>query len=395
MTDVVILSAVRTPIGRFQGGLAPLRAPELGAIAIREAVKRAKVEVTQIDEVIMGLVLAAGVGQAPARQAALLAGIPPAVAALTINKVCGSGLKAVALAAQAIRAGDAEVVVAGGMESMSNAPYLLEKARTGLRLGHGEVIDSLIKDGLWDAPNDFHMGETAELVAEKYDVPREVQDQYAARSQVRAGAAIEAGKFKKEIVPVVIKDRKGNETRIDTDEGVRGDTTAEGLGKLRPAFRRENGTVTAGNASTINDGAAAVVVASAEAARRMGATPLCRITGYAVGGVEPKWVMMAPVEAVKKLNAKLGVKVDHYQLVEVNEAFASASVAVTRACGFDPEAVNVNGGAIALGHPIGASGARILTTLLYAMEDRKKTRGLATLCLGGGNAVALAVERLS
>lgn len=394
MKDIVIASAVRTPIGKFQGGLSSFSAPELGAMAIRASLDRASISPEEVDEVIMGIVLSAGVGQAPARQAALQAGIPAETPALSINKVCGSGLKAVALAAQAIRAGDAELVVAGGMESMSNAPYLLPKARTGYRLGHGEVVDSMVKDGLWDAPNQFHMGETAELVAEKYDVPRELQDQYAAGSQDKAVAAAGAGKFADEIHPVTVRDRKGNETVIDVDEGPRPGTTAEGLGKLRPAFRREGGTVTPGNASTINDGAAAVVVASAEKAEQLGLRPMARINGYAVGGVEPKWVMMAPVDAVQKLNKKLGTRAEDYELVEVNEAFASASVAVVRECGFDPERVNVHGGAIALGHPIGASGARILTTLLYAMRDRDKQRGLATLCLGGGNAVAMSVERL-
>ncbi len=394
MKEVVITSAVRTPIGKFQGGLSSLSAPELGAIAIQEAVKRSGIDVKEIEDVIMGLVLSAGVGQAPARQAALRAGIPPETPALTINKVCGSGLKAVALAAQAIKAGDADVVLAGGMESMSNAPYLLPKARNGYRLGHGQVIDSMVHDGLWDAPNNFHMGETAEMVAEKYDVPRELQDQYSAGSQEKAAKAMESGKFRDEIVPVTIKDRKGNETVIENDEGPRAGTTAESLGKLRPAFRRDGGTVTPGNASTINDGACALVIMSASRAKELGVNPLARITGYAVGGLAPEWVMMAPVEAVKKLNEKLGVNSDHHQLIEVNEAFAAASVAVTRECGFDPERVNVNGGAIALGHPIGCSGARILTTLLHSMKDRGQDRGLATLCLGGGNAVALSIENM-
>jgi len=393
MPDAFILSACRTAIGKFQGGLGGLAAPALGAIVVKEALSRAGVPVDAVDEVILGNVLQAGVGQNPARQAAIKAGLPPSVPPFTVNKVCGSGLKSVMLAAQAIRAGDAEVVVAGGMESMSNAPYLLPKARAGYRLGHGTLVDSMIADGLWDCFHDFHMGNTAELVAREKGVSRADQDAFAAESHRRAVAAQSAGKFLREIVAVEIPGRKGEVTRCDTDEGPRADTTAESLAKLRPAFDPK-GSVTAGNASSINDGAAALVVASERRAKELGAKPLARITGYAAGGLPPEWVMMAPVEAVKNLWKRLGVGRDHFDLYEMNEPFAAASLAVNRALELDPAKVNVHGGAVALGHPIGASGARILVTLLHALEDRGLRRGLAGLCLGGGNAVALSVERL-
>jgi acetyl-CoA C-acetyltransferase len=391
MSDAFILSGCRTAIGKFQGALAPLTAPRLGAVAVKEALKRAKVEPGHVDEVVMGNVLQAGVGQNPARQAAIFAGIPPSVPPFTVNKVCGSGLKAVMLAAQAIKAGDAQVVVAGGMESMSNAPYLLRKAREGYRLGNGELTDSLVADGLWDVYNDFHMGNTAELVCREKGVTREQQDAFACESQRRAVAAQNAGKFTKEIVPVELKGRKGETTLFDRDEGPRADTTLESLAKLRPAFDK-NGSVTPGNASTINDGAAALVVASEKRAKEIGAKPVARITGYAAGGLPPEWVMMAPVEAVKNLWKKIGAGRNDFDLYELNEPFAAASVAVMRDLELDPATVNVHGGAVALGHPIGASGARILVTLIHALQDRGKRRGLAGLCLGGGNAVALAIE---
>jgi len=392
MPDVVITAAVRTPIGRFQGAFDGFRAPELGAIAIAEAVKRAGIEKDAVDEVIMGHVLQAGVGQNPARQAARAAGIPDAVGSFTVNKVCGSGLKAVMLAAQAIRAGDAEVIVAGGMECMSAAPYLLPQARKGIRLGHGEVLDAMVHDGLWDIYHDFHMGMTAELVAEKYDIARPAQDAFAAGSHQKAVAAAAAGKFQEEIVPVSVPQRKGDPIVVAADEGPRADTSVESLAKLRPAFKKD-GTVTAGNASTINDGAAALVVMSAARAQALGSPVLARIKAYATGGMAPEWVMMAPVEAVKNLNAKTGGRTDDYEVVELNEAFSVQSLAVMQECGMDPARVNVHGGAVALGHPIGASGARVLTTLLYAMKDQDWHQGLASLCLGGGNAVAMAVER--
>lgn len=390
--DVVIASAARTPIGKFNGGLAPLGAPQLGAIAIREAIRRAGIDPAMVDEAIMGCVLAAGLGQNPARQAAIHGGIPVSVGAFTINKVCGSGLKAVALAAQAIRACDAEVVVAGGMESMTNAPYLLRQARNGYRLGNGEIIDSMVHDGLTDIYDNIHMGITAEMVADKYGIKREEQDAFACNSQLTAAASVAAGHFKDEIVPVEIPQRKGPPTIIDSDEGPRGDTTADKLAKLSPAFKKD-GSVTAGNASTINDGAAALVVMSARKADQLGIKPLARIAAYSTGHLEPKWVMMGPVEAVKKLRAKTGLKNSDIDLFELNEAFAVQAIACTRELEIDPTRVNVCGGAVGLGHPIGASGARILTTLLHAMKARDKKRGLASLCLGGGGAVAMVVER--
>jgi len=389
----VILSAVRTPIGKFMGGLAPLSAPELGAKVIAEAVRRADIEPKVVDEAIMGNVVQAGLGQNPARQAALRGGLDSRVAAMTINKVCGSGLKSVALAAQAVLLGESEVVVAGGMESMSNCPYLLKGARSGFRLGNQEIFDSMITDGLWDAYENFHMGVTGELVAEKYNISRQEQDQFALESHRKAVRAIKSCFFGAQIVPVEIPQKKGEPVIIKTDESPREDTSLEALGKLKPAFKKD-GTVTAGNAPGTNDGAAAVIVTSEKNAARLGRQPMARIVAQAVSGVEPKWVMMAPVDAVEKLLAKTGWDRDKdLDLVELNEAFAVAAIAVTRVLKLDPEKVNVNGGAVALGHPIGASGARVLVTLLYELQRRNLKRGIAALCLGGGNAVALAVER--
>ncbi len=398
MENPVILSAVRTPIGKFMGGLSPLSAPELGAIVVAESVRRAGIDPGQVDEVILGNVVSAGLGQNPARQAALKGGLRPHVAAMTINKVCGSGLKAVALAAQAVALGESEIVVAGGMESMSNAPYLMKGARTGLRLGHGELLDSMITDGLWDVYENFHMGMTAELVAEKYAISREEQDLYAFESHRRAVRAIQSCFVADQIVPVEITQRKGTAVVIKTDESPREDTSLEALAKLKPAFKKEGGTVTAGNAPGTNDGAAAVVVTGEKTADRLGQSrplrPLARIVAQAVSGLEPKWVMMAPVDAVEKLLVKTGWdRHKDVDLYELNEAFAVAAIAVTRQLRLDPAKVNVNGGAVALGHPIGASGARILVTLLYELQRRNLKRGIAALCLGGGNAVALAIER--
>ena len=392
MKTPVIISAVRTPIGRFLGGLKPLSATQLGAIAVRAAVERAAVEAKQIDEVIMGNVVSAGLGQNPARQAALRGGLPPEVAAMTINKVCGSGLKAVALAAQGIITGDSDIVVAGGMESMSNAPYLLTNAREGYRLGNGTIIDSMIQDGLWDVYENIHMGNTGEIVAEKYRVSRERQDEFALNSHRKAVEAMRAGRFKDEIVNVSIPQKRGGPVVVDTDESPRPDATIETLRALKPAFKKD-GTVTAGNAPGVNDGAAAVIVTSLERAAQLGTTPMARIMGHAVSGIEPALVMMAPVQAVRKLVDKIGWKLADVDLVELNEAFSVQAIAVTEQLELAPEKVNVNGGAVALGHPIGASGARILVTLLYELRRRQAKRGIAALCLGGGNAVALAVER--
>ena len=392
MKNPVIISAVRTPIGKFQGTLKPFSAMQLGAIVVKAAVERARLAPEHVDEVIMGNVVSAGLGQNPARQAALRGGLPPDVAAMTINKVCGSGLKAVALAAQGVQTGDSEIVVAGGMESMSNAPYLLPNARDGYRLGNGTLVDSMIHDGLWDAFENFHMGNTGEIVAEKYRVPRERQDEYALNSHRKAIAAIRAGYFKEQIVPVAVPQKKGDPAMFDTDESPRADATIEALRALKPAFKKD-GTVTAGNAPGVNDGAAAVVVMSMDRAVELGIKPLARIVGHAVSGIEPALVMMAPVKAVRKLVAKIGWNLADVDLVELNEAFSVQAVAVTEQLELNPERVNVNGGAVALGHPIGASGARILVTLLYEMQRRDVRRGIAALCLGGGNAVALAVER--
>jgi acetyl-CoA C-acetyltransferase len=393
MEQPVILSAVRTPIGKFMGGLSSLSATELGSKVIAESVRRAGIEPKQVDEAIMGNVVQAGLGQNPARQAALRGGLDPRVAAMTINKVCGSGLKAVALAAQGVQLGDQEIVVAGGMESMSNCPYLIKGARTGFRLGNQEILDSMITDGLWDAYENFHMGMTGELVAEKYNISRQEQDQFAVDSHKKAVHAIKSCFFGEQILPIEIPQKKGDPIIVKKDESPREDTTLEALAKLKPAFKKD-GTVTAGNAPGTNDGAAALVVTSERNAQRLGKTPMARIVAQAVSGVEPKWVMMAPVEAVEKLLKKTGWDRDKdVDLVELNEAFAVAAIAVTRMLKLNPEKVNVNGGAVALGHPIGASGARILVTLLYELQRRNLKRGIAALCLGGGNAVALAVER--
>ncbi len=395
MEKPVILSAVRTPIGKFMGGLAPLSAPELGAIVVAESVRRAGIDPKQVDEAIMGNVIQAGLGQNPARQAALRGGLDSRVAAMTINKVCGSGLKAVGLAAQAIALGESELVVAGGMESMSNAPYLMKGARTGFRLGNAELLDSMITDGLWDAYENFHMGMTAELVAEKYGISRQEQDQFSLDSHRKAVHATKSCFISDQIVPVEIAQRKGPAVVIKIDESPREDTSLEALAKLKPAFKKEGGTVTAGNAPGTNDGAAALVVTGERNAGRLGKTPMARIVAQAVSGVEPKWVMMAPVDAVEKLFAKTGWDRDNdVDLYELNEAFAVAAIAVTRQLKLDPAKVNVNGGAVALGHPIGASGARILVTLLHELQRRNLKRGVAALCLGGGNAVALAIERV-
>jgi acetyl-CoA C-acetyltransferase len=394
MRDAVILSACRTPIGKFQGFLSPFSAVELGAMAVREAVRRAGIEPNRIDEIIMGNVVQAGLGQNPARQAGLRGGLGHHVAAMTINKVCGSGLKAVALAAQAIATGNAEIVLAGGMESMTNTPYLLPQLRAGARLGHSQALDAMIHDGLWDVYEDFHMGMTAELVAEKYGISRQQQDAFAVESHRRALDAAKSGRFQEEIVPVSIPQKKGEPILFSKDESPREDTSLEALARLKPAFKA-GGTVTAGNAPGTNDGAAALVVTSAEKARELGKTPLARIVGQAVSGVEPKWVMMAPVDAIRMLLKKVGWKLEDVDLFELNEAFAVQAVAVMQEVGLDPARTNVNGGAVALGHPIGASGARILVTLLYEMARRNARRGIAALCLGGGNAVALAIQRFS
>jgi acetyl-CoA C-acetyltransferase len=393
----VIVGAARTPIGKFLGALSALSAPELGAIAIREALKRSKVPAEDVQEVIMGHVLQGGTGQAPARQAALKAGIPATVSAVTVNKVCGSGLKAVMLASQAIKAGDAQVIIAGGQESMSNAPYYVYGMRNGVKLSDQKMVDGMIKDGLWCASCDVHMGRHAEYTATKAAATREDQDEFAAASHRKAVSAIEAGKFKSEIARVEIAGKKGP-TVVDTDEGPRKDTTVETLAKLRPAFPAKNGenehlTVTAGNASSLNDGAAALVVVSEEYAEAHDLEILGRITGYATGATKPEDLFFAPIKAVRNLMKKTGAKISDYDLIEANEAFASQAIADGEELGWDWKRVNVNGGAIALGHPIGASGARVLTTLLYAMKDRGAKRGLATLCLGGGDAVALSVER--
>jgi acetyl-CoA C-acetyltransferase len=389
--EAFIISACRTPIGTYQGTLAPFAAPALGAKVIAEAVKRAGIDAGQVDEVIMGQVVQAGAGQAPARQAAIHGGVPATVPCITINKVCGSGLKAVMLAAQSIRAGDGELFIAGGMESMSNTPYALDKARTGYRLGHGKLIDIMIHDGLWDSFNDFHMGLAAEYTAEKSKIPRARQDEFAAASHAKALAAIAGGKFKAEIVPVSVPQRKGDPLVFDTDECPRPGTTTESLAKLRPAFQKD-GTVTPGNAPGLNDGGACTVVASTDAVKAHGLKPLARVVEYAVAGVEPKELFYAPVFAVQKLMKKMGVSIAHFDLVEANEAFSVQALADGDGLGWDWARVNVHGGAVALGHPIGASGARILATLIYALKDRGKKTGLATLCLGGGNAVAMAIE---
>jgi acetyl-CoA C-acetyltransferase len=392
MEDAVIVSAVRTPVGKFQGALNPLTAPQLGGIVVREAVRRAGLEPAQIDECIMGNVLSAGLGQNPARQAAIFGGLPYEVAALTINKVCGSGLKAVALAAQAVQTGNAEIVVAGGMESMTNAPYLLPQARQGYRLGNGTLVDSVVHDGLWDHYNDHHMGISAERVAEKHSIAREQQDRFAMESHRRAAAAWKQGRFAAEVVPVEIPAKKGPPTLLAEDESVRPDISHESLAALRPAFKKD-GTVTAGNAPGLNDAAAAMVVMSAAKAASLGLKPMARIVAQATSGVDPKWIMLAPVTGVQKVLAKAGWAISDVDLFELNEAFSVQALGVTRELGLGLENVNVNGGAVAIGHPIGASGARVLVTLLYEMIRRDVRKGVAALCLGGGNSVAMAVER--
>ena len=392
--DVVIISGCRTPVGKFQGSLSDLSAPQLGAIAVREAVKRAGVDAAQVDECIMGNVVSAGLGQNPARQAAIFGGLSPATGAMTINKVCGSGLKSVALAAQAVQTGNSSIVVAGGMESMTNAPYLLPQARKGYRLGNAQIVDSMVHDGLWDIYNDYHMGITGENVAEKYGITREEQDEFAVNSHRKAVSAIKECRFKSQIVPVEIPaKKKGAPPAIfDKDESPREDTTIEILRALKPAFKKD-GTVTAGNAPGVNDGAAAVIVTSAKRAQELGARPMVRIVAQATSGVEPKWVMMAPVGAVRQIWEKTGWKNEDVDLYELNEAFSVQALGVMRELGLNPDRVNVNGGAVAIGHPIGASGARVLVTLIYEMIRRDVKRGIAALCLGGGNAVAMAVER--
>jgi acetyl-CoA C-acetyltransferase len=392
-TTPVILSAVRTPIGRYLGGLSSLTAPQLGALVIREAVRRAGVDPNTIDDVIMGQVVQGGSGQAPARQAMIQAGLPGTVPALTINKVCGSGLKAVMLASQGIRAGDAECVVAGGQEAMSSAPHYVYGMRTGIKAGNQTMVDGMIHDGLWDSFGCCHMGEYAEYTAEKAGVSRADQDAFAYESHRKAVAAQEAGEFKNEILPVQVPG-KGGPTTVSADEGPRKDTSPEMLAKLKPAFKKD-GSVTAGNAPGLNDGSSALVVASLAFAKAHGITPMARVTAYATGGGEPRDLFFAPVVAVNNLMAKAGTRIGDYDLIEANEAFAVQAIADGRALGWDWDRVNVKGGAVALGHPIGASGARVLTTLLYALRDRDRRTGFATLCLGGGNAVALSVERLS
>jgi acetyl-CoA C-acetyltransferase len=393
MRTSVIVSAVRTPTGKFLGGLKSFTAPQLGAMVVKEAVRRAGIDPGDVDEVIMGNVVSAGLGQAPARQAAIHAGLPPKVGALTINKVCGSGLKAVMLAAQGIATGDVDIVVAGGMESMSNCPHLLKGAREGLRMGNGTLHDSMIHDGLWDAYSDFHMGCTGEIVAEKFNVTRQQQDEFAVSSHKKALAAIAGGAFKDEILKVEIPQKKGPAIVVENDESPRADTSMETLGKLKPAFK-DGGTVTAGNAPGVNDGASALVVMAEDLAKSRGLKPLARIVGQATAGVEPSMVMMAPVGAVQKLLKKTGWKLSDVDLFELNEAFAVQALGVAKELGLDLSRVNVNGGAVALGHAIGSSGGRILTTLIYALKARGLKRGIATLCLGGGNGVALAIEVL-
>jgi acetyl-CoA C-acetyltransferase len=392
MRESVIVSAVRTPTGKFLGVLKSFTATQLGALAVAEAIRRAGVDPEIVDECIMGNVVPAGLGQNPARQAALNGGLPDHVAALTINKVCGSGLKAVMLADQAIRAGDIDIAVAGGMESMSNCPYLLPRVRDGLRMGNGEVVDSMINDGLWCAFEQCHMGQSGEVVAEHYKIGRAAQDEYAARSHHKAARARDEGAFADEILPIEIPQKKGASLRVDRDEAIRDDTTVESLAALKPAFKKD-GSVTAGNAPGVNDGASALVVAAAERAKSLGVAPLARIVAQATSGLAPKFVLMTPVEAVRRVAEKAGWRLADVDLFELNEAFAVQAVAVLNELGIDREKVNVHGGAVALGHAIGSSGARVLTTLVYALKRRTLKRGIATLCLGGGNGVALAIER--
>ena len=391
--EAVIISAMRTPTGKFQGSLKGFTAPELGAFAIKAAVEKAGINPEEVDEVIMGCVVQAGMGQAPARQAALKAGLPPEVSALTVNMVCGSGLRAVALAAQSVIIGDADVVVAGGMESMSNIPYALPTARDGMRMGNQQVVDLMINDGLWCPFENWHMGNTGEVVADKHGITREQQDEFAYNSHRKASEAQTAGKFKDEIVPVSIPQKKGDPIIFDSDEGIRGDSTVESLAKLKPAFKKDGGTVTAANASSINDGASALVITTAEKAAELGIEPLARIVASANSGIEPKYIMLAPVEGVKKVLKKAGWEMSDVDLFELNEAFSVQSLGVMKELGMQGDNVNVNGGAVAIGHAIGNSGARILTTLVHELKRSGKKKGVASLCLGGGNSVSLAVER--
>jgi acetyl-CoA C-acetyltransferase len=393
MSEVYIAGAVRTPLGKFLGGLSSFPATRLGAMVVAEALKRAGVPADQVEEVIMGNVIQAGLGQNPARQASIYGGVTETAGALTVNKVCGSGLKAVSLATQAIKLGDADIIVAGGMENMSAAPYILRQARTGYRLNDGAIVDTMVFDGLWDIYNNFHMGNTAELVSEKYKVSREEMDEYAVNSHRKAVEAHEKGRFKDEMLPVEIPQKKGDPIRIDRDEGPRADTSIEGMAKLKPVFK-QGGTVTAANASQISDGAAAMVLLSEKKLKELKVKPLARVTGYSTGGMKPEWVMMAPTVAIPKLLAKLGLKIDDFDAIELNEAFAVQPCAVMKELKMNPAKVNINGGAVALGHPIGCSGARLIVTLLHVLMQNKGKRGLASLCLGGGNAVALSVEML-
>ena len=394
MDQIVIVSGVRTPVGKFQGSLSDVPATRLGAVAVREAVKRAQLQPGQIDECIMGNVVSAGLGQNPARQAAIFGGLPPEVSAVTVNMVCGSGLRAIALAAQSIQTGNADIIVAGGMESMTNAPYLLPQARSGFRMGNAVAVDSMVNDGLWDVYNDFHMGQTAELVADKYHITREEQDCFALASHQKAAAAWREGRFAAEVVPVEIPAKKKGQspTLFERDESIREDTTIETLRALKPAFKKD-GTVTAGNAPGVNDAAAAVVVMSTAKARDLNLKPLARIVAHATSGIDPKWVMMAPVNGARKALAKAGWSIADIDLFEVNEAFAAQALAVTRELGIPPDKVNVNGGSVAIGHAIGASGARVLVTMMHELIRRNAHRGLAALCLGGGNSVAMCIER--
>lgn len=392
--EVYIVSGARTPVGRFLGGLSSLKASDLGGIAIKEAVKRAGIDGNEVDGVIMGNVCPAGLGQAPARQAAIKAGLSPEIPALTVNKVCGSGMISIVLAAQQIKAGDAEIMVAGGQESMSNVPYYLYQLRNGNKMGDVKLVDGMIYDGIWCVFNDVHMGVLGEFTAENSGITREMQDEWAAGSHRKAVEAMKNGKFQAEIVPVVIPQRKGEPIVIDKDEGPRADTTLEALAKLKPVFKKENGTITAGNASSINDGAAALVVMSKTAADKKGIKPIAKITAYATGSVEPKMLFYAPVKAVQKILKQLNVDIGYFDLIELNEAFSSQVLADVKELGIDTKKLNVHGGAVALGHPIGASGARIVVTLLHALKDRGLKNGLAAICLGGGEAVAMAVEMM-
>ena len=393
MSEVYIAGAVRTPLGKFLGGLSSIPAVRLGAMVIAEALRRSGVSADQVEEVIMGNVITAGLGQNPARQASIYGGVTETAGALTINKVCGSGLKAVSLGTQAIKLGDADIIVAGGMENMSAAPYVLRQARTGYRLNDGAIVDTMVFDGLWDIYNNFHMGNTAELVSEKYKVSREEMDEYAVNSHLKAVEAHEKGRFKEEMMTVEIPQKKGDPVRIDRDEGPRADSSVEGMAKLKPAFKA-GGTITAANASQISDGAAAMVLLSEKKAKELKVKPIARVTGYATGGMKPEWVMMAPTVAIPKLLKKVGLTIDDFDAIELNEAFAVQPCAVMKELKMNPAKVNMNGGAVALGHPIGCSGARVLVTLLHVLKQTGGKRGLASLCLGGGNAVALSVEML-